>query len=181
MRHYYTMLLILLIGCQKLKQEKTYSDSFIEHSNSDSIFDNFDTCQLTATISYLRSYNELEYKHLGITGRESDLYKQYEWMSEHTSIEELIDLVHDSNTVVSCYAGWALIDKNYEKLFEIYKYYIDNGKSILTHSGCIAMPLNTSTIFYDHYKNIKSFRNIKNVQMDSLTEMYNKADALLYK
>lgn len=86
-------------------------------------------------------------------GYESPVYKDFERLTEIASMEELVELTQHPKPVVQTYAGWALIAKSYEKVPEVFSYFLNHDKEVNTYVGDIKDKDNLSSEFYHRYWN----------------------------
>jgi len=80
-------------------------------------------------IEEINIYHSELRKSLGVR---HDNYLNYELLRDNATTQKLIELVYHSNPVVSCYAGLALIEKDYTELDRIFLYYLDSRTSVPT-------------------------------------------------
>jgi len=115
--------------------------------------------------------NEVQYEHVGIAGQPSE---NYEILKEKADIPTLLELTENKNPVVSCYASWALIEKEYSDLATIFSKYLNSDKSVATFSGCIKSEDNLSSEFYHRFWNKTTDKRTNQtlVKLDSLI-LYN--------
>ncbi len=78
-------------------------------------------------------------------------FERFELLKQKASKPELVRLTKDSNAVVACYAGFALIDLQYEDLASIYGYFATHSKMIRVLLGCNSGYSDSGTLFYDYY------------------------------
>jgi hypothetical protein len=118
--------------------------------------------------------NEVQYEHVGIAGQPSENYQNFEKLKEKADIPTLLELTENKNPVVSCYASWALIDKEYSDLATIFSKYLNSDKSVATFSGCIKSEDNLSSEFYHRFWNKTTDKRTNQtlVKLDSLI-LYN--------
>ncbi|TAF74424.1 MAG: hypothetical protein EAZ53_09290 [Bacteroidetes bacterium] len=137
------------------------------------IFLNGQPKKLTDIVDSIVKINELQEEHIGMEGRESENYKNFKLLKEIASIEELMLLVENKNAVVACYASWALVEKSYPNLMEIFRKFILQDKIVQTYSGCIKSQYYISCELYFRYLNkIGDFKKSTDkilYQFDSIT------------
>jgi len=85
-------------------------------------------------------------------GGRSEQFENYELLKKKASIQVLLKLQVDTNSIIACYAGWGLIAKGYKDLPSILSQYLDNDKTVITFQGCIKYPDRLSEIFYHRYR-----------------------------
>lgn len=128
-------------------------------------------------VKKIASVNELQDKHIGFAGSESEQYKNFELLKSKADIDELLKLIDNKNSVVACYAAFALVDKSYNDLSSIYLKFLNNDKEIATFSGCIKSNDKISSEFYHHYWNSVNENERENdkqlFKLDSIT-LYRK-------
>lgn len=94
-----------------------------------------------------------EYQYISIAGFESSLYKTFIELSEKANHEQLEMLLEHENPVVTCYASWALIEKEYDNLPKVFKTLLNDDRTVRTFSGCIMDRESLADIFYYRYLN----------------------------
>ena len=109
--------------------------------------------QLDSLVQQIIEGEQVNYSYVGRGGWTSKQYQLYEKLSSNSSIDELLKLVQHENNVVKSYAAWSLIDKDYKKLDDVFKYFLDNDEKVLTYRGCIVSRNLMSSIFYYKYLN----------------------------
>ena len=111
--------------------------------------------------------NILEHEFVGIGGWKGTNYANFEKLYKSASIEQLLNLMKHDNPVVVCYASWALIEKKYERLPEIFTILIKDDRQVKTQSGCLLGEDSLSNTFYHRYWNL----NKKNKTDKTLFEL----------
>ncbi len=116
--------------------------------------------------------NEVHEMFVGRFMDVSDQYFLYKKLTDLCTEEELIELVNNhKNTVVRCYASWGLIDKEYKDLPKILNDFLEKD-SVVTNVGSVAIPNESSIVFYYHYwQNIEVYNRSKDeilTQLDSV-------------
>jgi hypothetical protein len=116
-------------------------------------------------------------------GYESPIYKNFERLIEIASIEELIELTQHDNPVVQTYAGWALIEKSYGRVAEVFSFFLKNDKEVNTYVADMKDKDYLSSIFYHRYWNSleTASREQDNTlfKMDSILLYHHNPDWLL--
>lgn len=123
-----------------------------------------------------------EYQYISIAGFESSLYKKFIELSKKATNDQLEVLLYHENPVVTCYASWALIEKEYDHLSKVFKMLLDDDRTVKTFSGCIIDQESLSDIFYYRYLNSLKDKEIKeNVlfELDKIIIGLEKPDNLL--
>lgn len=110
-------------------------------------------------------------------GEKSENFTNYELLKSKASINDLLMLTNHKNSTVNGYSVFALIDKKYDKIPEIYSHFLDNDKKVETHKGCIVGEDNISSEIYHYYWNSVKSENRENdsllKKLDSIT-LYNE-------
>jgi hypothetical protein len=127
--------------------------------------------------------NEVQYEHIGFGSTKSKLYQDYLTFTKIADNNELIKLTKHNNSVVRCYAGWALIDRKYSRLDSIYQFFLNNDAEVSTYSIDIKDKDKISTEFYHRYWNSLDFKHKAAdsvlFKLDSLTLYNSNSDWLL--
>tara|TARA_R110002096_G_scaffold21043_8_gene68812 strand:+ start:36479 stop:37876 length:1398 start_codon:yes stop_codon:yes gene_type:complete len=109
----------------------------------------------------IEKYNELESDHVGYAGVTTDQYRNFEKLRDKATYDELLQLIEYKNSVVKGYSSWALADKKYPKLVDIFTEFLRTGESATTQHGCIVSEGDLasefySRVFYQHFHNVLS-------------------------
>jgi hypothetical protein len=107
---------------------------------------------LPGILDSIRAINEVQYEHVGIVGIESENYKNFLALATIDTLT-LLRLTGDTNAVIVCYAGWALIDQSYPNINAILVKFLTNDKVVRTLNGCIESQDLLSNEFYHRYWN----------------------------
>lgn len=137
--------------------------------------------ELEDLIAEIEKTNEVQYEHIGFAGEESEQYKNFETLKRNADLATLLQLLEHENPVVSCYAGWALIDQAYSDLPSIFAQYLKADRSVMTFSGCIKSRDSLSNEFYHRYWNKTTNKKTDPVlqSLDSLILYQDQPDWLL--
>lgn len=111
------------------------------------------TQKLTTIIDKIAKINEVQGKHVGFSGTESENYKNFKQLKETATIEELVQLTDNKNAAVACYASWALADNTYINLKTIFQKFVLQDRQVETFSGCIQSQDYISSELYHRYWN----------------------------
>lgn len=132
-------------------------------------------------VQEIAKINEVQSEHVGFAGQPSENYQNFEKLKEKADIPTLLQLTENKNPVVSCYASWALIDKEYSDLATIFTKYLNSNKSVATFSGCIKSEDNLSSEFYHRLWNKTTDKKTNQtlVILDSLIIYHDNPDWLL--
>ena len=112
---------------------------------------NLTNCQevsLEKTINYLIEAGTVDHEHIGITGHTSETYKHFEKLRALANMDQLIQLTKHENIVIACYAVWALCDRQYAYIEELFEELICDERKFSVASGCLFTPSNLSTQLY---------------------------------
>ena len=106
----------------------------------------------------IEKYNELESEYVNYAGITTDQYRNFEKLRDKATIEELLLLLKHKNSVVKGYASWALADKMYPEMAEIFAKFLKTGETVANQHGCIMSEDDLATEFYDrvfyqHFQN----------------------------
>lgn len=120
--------------------------------------------------------NEVQSEHVGFVGQPSENYQNFKKLKEKADIQTLLQLTENKNPVVSCYASWGLIDKEYSDLAAIFSKYLNSDKSVATFSGCIKSEDNLSSEFYHRFWNKITDKKTNQtlIKLDSLIIYHDK-------
>lgn len=118
---------------------------------------------LDSLIEEMASYNKVHTKRIGRCGTKSIQYHRYERMLELATTEELIRLSKHKNNAVKSYVGWALVERDYHKVDELFKEYLKTKKKVKMQRGCIAGEESLAEILYSKY----SYHLSRQAQKDS--------------
>ena len=108
---------------------------------------------LKTIVDSIIKINILEYESITIAGFKGKNYSNFEELKQKASIPELITLTNNENEVVACYASWALADKPYSNLKTIFKKFLNQTRTVKTHSGCIVSRDHIASKLYHRYWN----------------------------
>ncbi|MEO0683619.1 MAG: hypothetical protein AAFY76_00880 [Cyanobacteria bacterium J06649_11] len=93
--------------------------------------------------------------HIGLSGQSSEIYTAYERLRDKATDEELIELFHHQNSLVSVYAGYALIDKKIMTADKVFGEIIKRDTVLSTMCGCLLSSSKASQLIYSHYWNTR--------------------------
>jgi hypothetical protein len=139
---------------------------------------------LDGLICDISDSNIVEYEHVGIGGWIGQNYRNFEELSKKANINQLKELLNHENPVVTCYSSWALIEKEYENLPEIFQILIEDNREVKTHSGCIISRDNLASEFYHRYWNSVQMSSGKDevlFELDKIVLKLENPDWLLLK
>lgn len=89
----------------------------------------------------------------GFTGGRTEQFRTFKKLVEIATVEELVELSYHSNPVVACYAGWGLVDKNFDKLEIVFSQLLKRNEKIGIYDGCIGTHSTISESLYLKYSN----------------------------
>ncbi len=89
----------------------------------------------------------------GFTGGQTEQFKTFKKLVKIATVEELVEFSNHSNPVVACYAGWGLVDKNYNHLELILSNFLKRKERIEITKGCIGAYSTISESLYLEYFN----------------------------
>jgi len=117
-------------------------------------------------VQKIEKYNELQSEHVGIGGQTTEQYRNFEKLKNKATINELLELLKHKNSVVKGYTSWALADKKYSKLSNIFTEFLRTGETATMQDGCIVSTDELAREFY-HRVLYQHFEN-KLTEQDSL-------------
>lgn len=174
---------LFLLACGQVSTQSNQAKK--ENPNSNSLIETVKGQRtigdLNDILNRIRTINEVQDEHIGFAGAESENFKNYLNLKSKANIAELINLTDDTNSVVACYASWALIDKSYNDLPSVFIKFFNNDKYVSTFSGCIKSSDLLSSEFYHRYWNrVSEKANDKTLfTLDSLVLFSDKSYWLL--
>ncbi len=98
-------------------------------------------------IDTIAKCNELQYETVDM-GSPSEQYKHYEKLRDSASIEELKTLLKNTNSVVKAYAGWALADRKYPFLSDIFAEFLATDEMVHYQRVCIGGDFHIASTLY---------------------------------
>jgi len=122
-------------------------------------------------ISEISKANIVEYEHVGIGGWKGQNYINFKELSKKANTSQLLQLLTHKNSVVACYASWALIEQKYEDLPKIFKMLIKDGRTVKTMSGCLVGVNIISSEFYHRYWNLVHAKKAKDETLSELDKI----------
>ena len=134
-------------------------------------------------VQNMAGINMVQAERIGFGGEKSRNYQNFEKLKKRVDNSTLLQLVNHENAVVSCYASWALVDREYPDLAAIFNKFLKENKKVTTFSGCIFSSDYVSNEFYHHYwakvENKESDKTL--TTLDSLIIYQNNPDWLLLR
>lgn len=94
----------------------------------------------------------------GIVIKDNFVDTNYVNFLEIGKTDDFLKLLKYSHPVVRTYAGWALIDKSYPKLDQIYLYLLKNDTVVSVSGMCFTLDYLISQEFYNKYRNELTFK-----------------------
>lgn len=179
------ILCIPILSCNN-RRETTNSEStfdIVNTINKDSITYEQTPQRLKSIVDSIVKINILEFEHITIAGLKSKNYRNFEILKKTASIPELVTLTNNKNEVVATYSAWALADKSYVDLKNIFKKFLNQTRTVKTHSGCIMSEDHIASKLYHRYWNNKYEEDKTNdgilKELDSIILFQNEPDWLL--
>lgn len=152
--------LYLLIGACLFSCGQSNSKTQPKEKPTISNVTEFDTTSVAKTpdrlkgiVKSIAAINEVQQEHVGFAGTASENYQNFLQLKKAATTEELINLTNDTNNVLACYASWALADKLYSNLSNIFTHFHKKDKTVQTFSGCTKSIDNISSELYHRYWN----------------------------
>jgi hypothetical protein len=173
------LILIATICClssclkNQLTQKKQIKVDTTEQSNkSDTVQFKETSIKLKYIVSKIEAVNEVQSAHVGFAGVESDNYKNFLDLKKVATVNDLVQLTDNKNSVVACYSAMALADKSYLDLKTIFVKFLDKDRQVITLSGCIISegPI-SSELYHQYWSSINDNAKAKDkilIQFDSL-------------
>ncbi len=136
----------------------------------------------------IEEYNVLESEHVGYGGGTTDQYRNFERLKSKATLEELLLLLGNKNSVVKGYTSWALSDRKYPRLVDIFAEFLITGESATSQHGCMVSKGDLSSelyhrVFYQHYNNQLSVEDSlffqSQIQLLDSVILYSKKDNYL--
>lgn len=128
--------------------------------------------KLKYIVSRIEAINEVQSAHVGAAGIESDNYKNFIDLEKAATINDLVQLTDNKNSVVACYSAMALADKSYFNLKTIFVKFLNKDRQVSTFSGCIKStnPI-SSELYHRYWNNVKDSAKAKDkilLELDSI-------------
>lgn len=93
--------------------------------------------EVLAIVSRIAKTNSLMSAHVGIVGKRTKQYDDFEELARIAGHDALVALTDHPNAVVRCYAAWGLIRYRNVDVLPIVLRHLDDTACVRTHSGCI--------------------------------------------
>ena len=128
--------------------------------------------KLKDIVSRIEAVNEVQSAHVGEAGVESYNYNNFLDLKKVATVNELVQLTDNKNSVVACYSAMALADKSYFDLKTIFIKFLDKDRQVSTFSGCIKSqdPI-SSELYHQYWNNVDDNSKAKDkvlIQLDSV-------------
>ncbi len=131
-------------------------------------------------VSEIAEINQMQF--YGQSGKYEN-FKNYEKLREIASIKELVKLTDHKNAAVAGYASFALVEKSYDSIQNIFIKFLNNKRTASILSGCIEDENELSVELYFDYKNDTSDsekqKNAMLAKLDSIAIFNAKSDYLI--
>lgn len=172
---------IVFSGCNQKAPEQDTSSDLIEITVPDRSYD-FDSLyhppkSVEEIVVRFIAANEVQYEHIGMGSTQSKLYQDFLILKKIARTDELTSLSKHPDAVVRCYAGWALIDRKYSRLDNIYLSFLNRDTEIFQYSVDVVSPSTVAVEFYHRYWNSLEYKEKATdpllLKLDSLT-LYNE-------
>lgn len=112
-------------------------------------------------VDIMAQVNEVHDSAVGVAGIKTEQFKAFEKLKELVTIDELVELTNHPNPVITCYASWGLVDKNYNRLEIVFSQLLKRNEKVAIYYGCQGKFLTIKESLY-----LKYFNKLLN-QMDS--------------
>jgi hypothetical protein len=137
---------------------------------------------LNAIVNNIAKINEVQF--YGQSGKYEN-FENFELLKKKSNITQLLKLIEHKNSVVACYSSFALIDKNYNQIHEIFTKLLLDNKKVTTLGGCIEAEDEISALFYEYFISLnKLSENEKNKvisKLDSISIHIGNSNRLINK
>ena len=104
--------------------------------------------EIYSIVQNIAQYNQLESENVGISGETTIQYRNFIKLRDNATIDELLELLKHENSVVKGYSSWALADRMYPRLVDIFDEFMVNGYSAKAQNGCIVSNENLAKELY---------------------------------
>ncbi len=145
---------------------------------SSSVFAEEIRAELQNQVDTIAKCNELQYKTVGM-GAASEQYKHYEKLRDSASIEELLTLLKNINSVVKAYAGWALADRKYPFLNDIFAEFLATDEIVHYQRVCIGGDFHIASTLYFRIRSQGHLFEITDQDSIFFQSQISKMDSLL--
>ena len=105
--------------------------------------------EIKALVHKIEKYNELDAESVGYSLIKTDQYRSFEKLRDKATMEELLYILKNKNPVAKGYASWALADRKYPKLEDVFTEFLRTKEIVNTQNGCIGLEIDLATVFYD--------------------------------
>lgn len=135
--------------------------------------------EINDLVRKIEKYNVLESEHVGEAGETTDQYRNFIKLREKATIDELLFLLNHKNSVVKGYASWALADREYPKLNEVIKPFIDSGELVKSQDGCIGSTTELASTFYYRILDQRFYNKLTTKDSIFFSSQIQKIDSLI--
>lgn len=95
--------------------------------------------------------DEVQYEFVGYL--KSELYQDFEKLRDNSDLEYLVELTAHKNSIVKCYASWALADRDYPQIDEVLKSFLAKDDTFTMHTADMKDFESLSVSLYHRYWN----------------------------
>lgn len=129
----------------------------------------------------IRKSVRLDGAAVGMGSDETDKYRTFIKLQNQANVEELVQFTYDTSAVLKGYAAWALIDKGYQKIDEIFSRFMQTGEQVWTLFGCIGSLDGLDVVMYYQVgtSGDSTLTRLQYLLLDSLILYAEKADERL--
>jgi hypothetical protein len=120
--------------------------------------------------------NEVQHEIVGYN--KSELYRLFEKLRDNSELEYLVELTNHENPIVKCYASWALADRDYSQIYDVFRSFLAKDDTFIEHTLDIKDDESLSVSLYHSYWNRlsqeeKSYDEIEHDASDARRDGYN--------
>lgn len=92
--------------------------------------------ELDRVVDEISNQKCVYYEYIDNGMNTSEHYLNFNKLKSIATTSELLDLTKSKNNVVACYAAWALCDRNYEKIHDIFVEFLNNRAEVTVAKSC---------------------------------------------
>lgn len=103
-------------------------------------------CQISDKVKSLaqplENISNAESSHIGVDGRESEIYNQFKKLAKVANNEELYYFAKNGSNALRLYSSQELFKRNDNRFLDLYKFYFENPLIITYKMGCVGYKKN---------------------------------------
>jgi hypothetical protein len=124
--------------------------------------------KVNSVFNELNTKNEIQSQHIGYSGNESVIYKQYQELDSIANDKEILYMAQTGNDIVKGYMSLVLVDRKSKKLTDLFSNFIKDNKEIHIHTGCTGYNSTLASELYSYlFTQKEKIDLIKNYENDS--------------